>query len=208
MTDQDMVVLSGLAGEVWRLGTEGELSMESLLRVDAGPEWGRLVTDLAVAGERRGNCAATLAGDVELMKRRHYRRKLDQLRHNGLYHDDRRARELIRLDFIAPQSRGLFLVVHRGHKAESSQADHRHDDQHKDQRHPPARTPTRLPAEQAMVGSRRRHASTLLLFLLLILLLLLLSLSPLFLSHPTARSGSVSHVVSLKHRWSEGHGER
>ena len=84
-------ILSGVAGEVWRLGGEGELSLESLLRVEAGPEWGRLVTDLAVAGERRGNYAATLAGDVEMMERRHHRRELDQLRRIG---DDSSLREL------------------------------------------------------------------------------------------------------------------
>ena len=86
--------LAPLAGEVWRLGEAGQLGAEALLAVQMGAEWGRLVTDLLVAGQARGNHALTLAGDLELMARRAERDTLDQLRRCG---DDQSLRELTEL---------------------------------------------------------------------------------------------------------------
>lgn len=64
----DDPLLHAVAREVWRLGSEGDLSCEELLNIDAGPQWGSLITDLLNAGESRGNYAATLAGDLELVE--------------------------------------------------------------------------------------------------------------------------------------------
>ena len=84
-------VLSAVAREVWRLGGQGRLSLEALLQVQAGPDWGRVVTDLAEAGESRGNYAATLAGDLQMVERQRRGRQLTELRRKG---DDASLREL------------------------------------------------------------------------------------------------------------------
>ncbi len=69
-------VLAAVARVVWRLGNEGNLDLESLLNVEAGPEWGRLVTDLADVGEKRGNHAATIAAAVEWIEHDRGQREL------------------------------------------------------------------------------------------------------------------------------------
>jgi len=68
-------VLAAVARVVWQFGNEGNLDIESLLNLEAGPEWGRLVTDLATVGQDRGNHAATIAGAVEWIE--HDRRQRD-----------------------------------------------------------------------------------------------------------------------------------
>ncbi|NLF32583.1 MAG: DNA primase [Planctomycetes bacterium] len=73
-------VLAAVAREIWRLGDLGELNLESLLSVAGGDDWGRIVTDLATAAERRGNHAATLAEDLAYLESCRCRRRLDELR--------------------------------------------------------------------------------------------------------------------------------
>ncbi len=65
-----------VASHVWRLGAEGELGMDTLLGLEGGPEWGRLVTDLASVGSDRGNYAETLAEAVEYID--YHRRRGEQ----------------------------------------------------------------------------------------------------------------------------------
>ncbi|NQU76165.1 MAG: DNA primase [Planctomycetes bacterium] len=87
----DDPILSGVAREVWRLGDQGQLSLESLLAVEAGSEWGRVLTDLVTAGQQRANYAATLGGDLDLIEHHHRRQELRDLRRVG---DDEALRKL------------------------------------------------------------------------------------------------------------------
>ena len=80
-----------VARELWRLATEGDLNLQTLLYAQENPEWGQVVTDLAAAGEARGNFQETLAGDLDLMARAAQRQELGDLRRNG---DDDSLRQL------------------------------------------------------------------------------------------------------------------
>ena len=73
-------VLAAVAREIWRLGDLGELNLDSLLSVAGGDDWGRIVTDLAGAAERRGNHAATLAEDLAYLESYRHRRRQDELK--------------------------------------------------------------------------------------------------------------------------------
>lgn len=84
-------LLGAVAREVWRLGAADALSLEGLLAVQAGPQWGGLVTDLSVSAEERGNYDATLAGAMELIEHGRRREHLAELRQAG---DDEALRKL------------------------------------------------------------------------------------------------------------------
>ena len=86
-------LLASVAHQLWRLGNDGDLSLESLLALNAGPDWGRLVTDLSVAGERRGNYAATLAEELEYIEHQHARNALEALKQAGCAGDDESLRQ-------------------------------------------------------------------------------------------------------------------
>lgn len=84
--------LAHLAAEVWRLASDGELSMESLLAVpNDDPEWGGLVTELALSAEGRGDYEATLQGALELVEHHRGQQELYGLRRSG---DDDSLRQL------------------------------------------------------------------------------------------------------------------
>jgi len=85
-------VLAAAAAQVWRLGAVGDLSLESLLSVQAGPEWGRLVTDLADTGQRRANYAATLSADLDYLEHRKDRARLDALKRAAQANDEESLR--------------------------------------------------------------------------------------------------------------------
>ena len=86
-------LLGPVAKEVWRLGQEGALSLESLLNVEAGADWGRLVTDLEQVGRQRGNHEATLAGALDLVELGGHRREMARLR-QAAGGDDEALRQL------------------------------------------------------------------------------------------------------------------
>ncbi len=81
-----------MAAHVWRLGSTGDLSLDSLLSVEAGVDWGRLITDLATTGGRRGNFAATLAEDLDYLEHRRDRAELDVLKRAAQANDDESLR--------------------------------------------------------------------------------------------------------------------
>lgn len=86
-------LLRAVAQQVWRLGNEDDLSLESLLALQAEAHWGALVTDLFRAGEVRGNYQRTLADALASIAMAVERREIRQLRSRG---DDDALRELTR----------------------------------------------------------------------------------------------------------------
>ncbi len=93
-----------LAEIVWKYGQDGNLSIESILNDPAVAEGAPLLTDLAAAGARRGNHAATLAGAVESMLYRRRKQETRQLVSGPL--DDDALRELqLRLRQPDPRNR-------------------------------------------------------------------------------------------------------
>ena len=76
----DEPALRALAEEVWRLGGEDRLDVTALLACPQAGQWGTLVTDLQLAGERRGHYARTLADAAEVLLRRRRRAELEGLK--------------------------------------------------------------------------------------------------------------------------------
>lgn len=77
---------------VWAAGADGRLNLEELLASDGSQSLARLLTDLAGAGERRGNFEETLEGAVTYMLYQRERRDQEVLRSSP--RDDEALREL------------------------------------------------------------------------------------------------------------------
>jgi len=75
--------LRTLAECVWAMGQAGRLSLEELLAAEAMSPWGALLTDLAEAGERRGNFEETLHGALSSLLRRREKEELQQSKMGG-----------------------------------------------------------------------------------------------------------------------------
>ena len=73
-TDQDF---RAIATCVWTTAQSGEIAVEDLLAREELADMGALLTELAGAGERRGNYQETLSGAVDLMV---YHREHDEMR--------------------------------------------------------------------------------------------------------------------------------
>ena len=72
--------LQRLAERMWGMAGEGGVDLARLLRADESVEWGRLVTDLQVAGERQGQYQQTVADAVEEFGRRRQRQEIEELK--------------------------------------------------------------------------------------------------------------------------------
>ncbi|MGB2820292.1 MAG: toprim domain-containing protein, partial [Phycisphaerae bacterium] len=68
---------------VWAMGHAGRLSLEELLALEAMGHCGGLLTDLAEAGERRGNFEETLDGAVTYMLRDRERQEIQRSKLSG-----------------------------------------------------------------------------------------------------------------------------
>ena len=75
--------LAAVTRELWRLGHNGRLTIEALLEAGQTAEWGRIVTDLMLTGQRRGNHTATLQGAVDRLAAERDRQAREQLRQAG-----------------------------------------------------------------------------------------------------------------------------
>lgn len=76
--------LVGLARHVWRLGNDGDLRLESLLALEHDdPRWGAFVTNLALAGQARGNQEATLGSALDALEAHRRRGELRGMRHQA-----------------------------------------------------------------------------------------------------------------------------
>jgi len=83
-----------IARLVWQCGAAGQINIDELLANPALAECGGLLTDLAAAGQRRGNFGPTLDGAVDYMLYRRNRREIEGLKASG--RDDQALRELTR----------------------------------------------------------------------------------------------------------------
>ncbi len=72
-----------IAHNIWQLGHDGPWHLEQLLVRDQMAQMGSLLTDLVMAGERRGNYEATLTGAADDIVRRRDQRELDSLKADG-----------------------------------------------------------------------------------------------------------------------------
>jgi len=75
--------LRSVAECVWAMGQAGGLSLEELLAVEAMSHLGGLLTDLAEAGESRGNFEETLNGAVSYVLRRREKQEIQQSKMSG-----------------------------------------------------------------------------------------------------------------------------
>ncbi len=75
--------LRAVAEEVWRLGEADRLELAAVLGASDSERWGRLVTDLQITGEKRGNHESTLAEATEDFHRRQRREELQNLKEQG-----------------------------------------------------------------------------------------------------------------------------
>ncbi len=83
--------LADVARELWRLAEAGQLELQTLLYARGDAAWGQVITDLAAAGDARGNFQQTLAGDVEMLTAAARQQNLGELRKSG---DDESLRAL------------------------------------------------------------------------------------------------------------------
>jgi DNA primase len=72
-----------IAHNIWQLGSEGPWHLEQLMVRDQMAQMGSVLTDLVMAGERRGNYDATLTGAADDIVRRREQRELDSLKADG-----------------------------------------------------------------------------------------------------------------------------
>jgi len=72
-----------VAEQVWKLAEAGRLELSALLLAEESDRWGRVVTDLHLAAERRGNHRQTLADAAEDIARRRRRDALRQQKAQG-----------------------------------------------------------------------------------------------------------------------------
>ena len=79
--------LRPIAEQVWTAGHAGTLALDELLRTEDLAAMGSLLTDLAAAGQRRGNFEKTLAEAVDHLLYRRTQGELEQLR-IGEYDDE------------------------------------------------------------------------------------------------------------------------
>jgi len=80
-----------IAEGLWGMGQAGRLSLEELLACEKMSQQGGLLTDLAAAGESRGNFEATLAGALEHIEYRRKREDLRQLKSGPLSDENLRS---------------------------------------------------------------------------------------------------------------------
>ncbi len=85
--------LRRIAEQIWARADAGGASLEQLLAGEELADLGPLLTDLARAGERRGNYEQTLAGAVEYLLCRQSARQMQELKAAGLK-DEHALREL------------------------------------------------------------------------------------------------------------------
>ncbi len=79
--------LRWLAERLWQRGGRGEIRLEELLADPVLAEAGGFLIALAEAGEKRGNCEATLAGALDLIAHRRSYREMQQIKQGGLDDD-------------------------------------------------------------------------------------------------------------------------
>ncbi len=77
---------------LWEAGAVGRLNLDELLAGEKLASLGGLLTDLAISGERRGNCQETLDEALEYILYRRHRQELEDLRSSG--YGDQTLREL------------------------------------------------------------------------------------------------------------------
>jgi len=85
--------LRRIAERIWAHAETGGVCLDELLAEEQLADLGPLLTDLARAGEDRGNYEQTLAGAVEYLLRRHSAQDIQQLKVAGLK-DEQALREL------------------------------------------------------------------------------------------------------------------
>ncbi len=73
-------LLRAVAEQVWRLGDESRLDLTTLLSMGESEQWGRIITDLQIDGEKRGNYEQTLADAADVLERRRRRERMQQLK--------------------------------------------------------------------------------------------------------------------------------
>lgn len=76
----DSPILRAVAEQVWALAEKGRLDLAPLLGAGQSAQWGRVVTDLQIAAEKRGNYRQHLAEAAEDLKRRQQAEELQQLK--------------------------------------------------------------------------------------------------------------------------------
>jgi len=76
--------LRAVADRLWEAGRAGHPLLEELLASEEMSNLGRLLADLATAGERRGNYEHTLDGAVKHLEWRRSRSELQELKRTGL----------------------------------------------------------------------------------------------------------------------------
>jgi len=72
--------LRALAEQVWRLAEQDKLDLAGVLGAGQSQQWGQIVTDVHVDGERRGNYERTLAEAMEHLLRRREAEQLQELK--------------------------------------------------------------------------------------------------------------------------------
>lgn len=76
----DSPALRAVAEQVWLLAGQGRLELAALLGAGESEHWGRVVTDLQIAAEKRGNHRRHLAEAAEDLQRRRRRQELQLLK--------------------------------------------------------------------------------------------------------------------------------
>ncbi len=76
-------LLKVVAEKVWSLAAEGKLELSVLLAAGQSAEWGRLVTDLHLSGQQRGNHERTIADTSAALIRRQDEQELQALKEKG-----------------------------------------------------------------------------------------------------------------------------
>jgi hypothetical protein len=83
-----------VAEHVWSLAGQGRLELAGLLSAGEPEQWGRLVTDLQLAAEGRGNHRQHLAEAAEDLRRRRQRQELQLLKKEMDTNKDAALREI------------------------------------------------------------------------------------------------------------------
>ena len=87
-------VLREVAEQLWLLASRGRPELTDLLGAGQSPQWGRVVTDLQIAAEKRGNYQPTLTQAVDDLLRRQQQQELQELKQQMVTDKDAALREI------------------------------------------------------------------------------------------------------------------
>ncbi len=82
-----------IADVIWRLAEDGKFTTERLMATEEMADMGSLLTELVMAGQRRGNLELTLAGALEHLESKRKRLQYDQQKANG-HHEPETLRKI------------------------------------------------------------------------------------------------------------------